>query len=314
MIAAEHLTKRYDEYLAVADMSFSVQPGQILAFLGPNGAGKTTTVRMLSSVLRPSAGSARVAGFDVEREPEQVRARVGVLTEQQGLYGRMTADDYLDFFARLYGLERTAARTRSLPLLDQFGLAAARKQRIGTYSKGMRQKLALVRTLVHDPPVLLLDEPTSAMDPESAVVVRDVICGQARAGRTLLLCTHNLFEAEQIADRVAVVRKGRLLFEDTKAAFKRQLLGPSQFRARFARPVGDWTPDLPQGVRLVERGSAFLRFQVDEPLNSNPLLMHQMLQQSLELVAFEEMTRNLEEAYVQAVTRLNQEDEARHAG
>lgn len=312
MIVADKLTKRFENFLAVSGMSFSVQPGQVLVFLGPNGSGKTTTVRMLSSVLQPSAGSAQVAGFDVALQPRDVRARVGVLTEQHGLYGRMTALEYLDFFGRLYQQDPRRTRARATAMLEQFGIAGAVKQRLGTYSKGMRQKLALIRTLIHDPPVLLLDEPTSAMDPESALVVRDVIRQQSKDGRTLLLCTHNLFEAELLGDRVAVVRKGRILYQDSITAFKRELLGPSQYRARFARPVGDWTPDLPRGVRLMERGQAWIRFQVDEPLNTNPLLLHQMLEQSFQLVAFEEMTRNLEEAYVEAVSRYNGE-EASHA-
>ena len=308
MIVAEQLTKRFEHYLAVAGVSFIVQPGQVLVFLGPNGAGKTTTVRMLSSMLRPTSGSASVAGFDVEHQPDEVRARVGVLTEQHGLYGRMTAGEYLQFFGSLYRLDATTIQTQTTSMLEQFGLADARDKRLSTYSKGMRQKLALIRALVHNPPVLLLDEPTSAMDPESARIVRDAICQQSQSGRTILLCTHNLFEAESLADQVAVIRKGRILYQDSKAAFKRQLLGPSQYRARFARPVGDWTPELPRGVRLVDRGPVSMRFQVDEPLNSNPLLLHQMLEQSLELVAFEEMTRNLEEAYVEAVNRYTDEE------
>ena len=313
MIVADKLSKRFENFLAVSGMSFSVQPGQVLVFLGPNGSGKTTTVRMLSSVLKPTSGSAQVAGYDVALQPREVRARVGVLTEQHGLYGRMTSLEYLAFFGRLYQQDPKKTRARAAAMLEQFGIDGAVNQRLGTYSKGMRQKLALIRTLIHDPPVLLLDEPTSAMDPASALVVREVIRQQSKDGRALLLCTHNLFEAEMLGDRVAVVRKGRILYQDSIAAFKRELLGPSQYRARFARPVGDWTPDLPRGVRLMERGQAWIRFQVDEPLNSNPLLLHQMLEQSFQLVAFEEMTRNLEEAYVEAVSRYTGE-EAPHAG
>ena len=143
MIVAEQLTKRFEHYLAVAGVSFTVQPGQVLVFLGPNGAGKTTTVRMLSSMLRPTSGSASVAGFDVEHQPDEVRARVGVLTEQHGLYGRMTAGEYLQFFGSLYRLDATTIRTQTTSMLEQFGLADARDKRLSTYSKGMRQKLAL---------------------------------------------------------------------------------------------------------------------------------------------------------------------------
>lgn len=312
MIVAEQLTKRFENFLAVADMSFSVQPGQVLVFLGPNGAGKTTTVRMLSSVLRPTSGSAWVAGYDVITHPREVRARVGVLTEQHGLYARMTAKEYLNFFGELYGLTPAEICARSAALLEQFGLAGARGRRLGTYSRGMRQKLALIRALVHDPPVLLLDEPTTAMDPESALVVRDAIRKQAGEGRTIILCTHNLYEAELLAHHIAVIRQGRILYQSDKAEFLHDLLGPSQFQARFAHPVGDWTPTLPPGVRLVERGAEWMRFTVDDPVLSNPLLLRQMLSGPLEMVAFEEVTQNLESAYIEAVNRFTR-PEAPHA-
>jgi len=157
MIETHELVKKFEDFLAVDRVSLNIPAGEVLALLGPNGAGKTTTVRMLTSVLRPTAGWARVAGYDVVTQAEQVRASVGVLTEQHGLYGRMPADDYLDFFGQIYRMPAALRRKRGGELLEQFGLAGDRKRRIGQYSKGMRQKLALARSLLHDPPVLLLD-------------------------------------------------------------------------------------------------------------------------------------------------------------
>ncbi len=182
MITAEGLTKSFDDFLAVDRVSLEVLPGQVLVLLGQNGAGKTTTVRMLTSILRPSAGRASVAGFDVVKQADKVRASVGVLTEHHGLYGRMNAEEYLQFYGSLYGLDLKTVSRRMDELLGRFGLAPARKKRLGEYSKGMRQKLALVRAIIHDPPVLLLDEPTSAMDPESARMVRDSNPWAARGG------------------------------------------------------------------------------------------------------------------------------------
>ncbi len=173
MITAEDLTKHFDNFAAVESVNLNVDTGQVLVLLGPNGAGKTTTVRMLTSVLLPTRGRATVAGYDVVRQPDKVRASVGVLTEHHGLYGRMNAEEYLEFYGQLYGVERQQLDRRRDDLLEKFGLASARRKRLGEYSKGMRQKLALVRALLHEPPVLLLDEPTSAMDPESARMVRD---------------------------------------------------------------------------------------------------------------------------------------------
>ena len=186
MIEAEGLTKYFDTFLAVDNVSLHVEKGDILVLLGPNGAGKTTTVRMLTSILRPTQGWAKIAGFDVISQSSQVRASVGVLTEHHGLYGRMNADEYLEFFGRLYGLNLNQSRPRINQFLEQFGLTSARKKRLGEYSKGMRQKLALVRTLLHEPPVILLDEPTSAMDPESAYTVREAIKTLKDNDRTLI--------------------------------------------------------------------------------------------------------------------------------
>jgi ABC-type multidrug transport system ATPase subunit len=174
-IYAEDLTKHFDDFVAVDGVSFQVAAGEVLVLLGPNGAGKTTTVRMLTSILTPTRGRARVAGYDVVAQADQVRASVGVLTEQHGLYNRMNAREYLRFFGQLYNLRPQNCQERIDLLLEKFGLSFAGKKRLGEYSKGMRQKLALVRAMLHDPPVLLLDEPTSAMDPESARMVRDAI-------------------------------------------------------------------------------------------------------------------------------------------
>src|SRR5512147_269179 len=162
MIEANDLSKQFNnEFWAVDGVHLSVQPGRILALLGQNGAGKTTTVRMLTALLQPTRGWARVAGYDVVKNPKEIRANVGVLTEQHGLYMRMTGDEYLEFFGKVYGLDSQARRARSKYLLEYFGIAEAAKRRCGEYSKGMKQKLALARALIHDPSVLLLDEPTS---------------------------------------------------------------------------------------------------------------------------------------------------------
>src|SRR5512146_1584052 len=211
MIWTEGLTKYFDNFLAVDGVNLDVQAGQVLVLLGPNGAGKTTTVRMLTSILAPSKGRARVAGYDVVSQAERVRAAVGVLTEHHGLYVRMNAIEYLEFFGQLYNLPLALVRQRSEEMLEKFGLQAARRQRLGEYSKGMRQKLALVRAMLHDPPVLLLDEPTSAMDPESARTVRDAITTLRGEGRTILLCTHNLAEGEELADQVAIIQSGKII-------------------------------------------------------------------------------------------------------
>lgn len=311
MILSEDLSKQFDAFTAVDGVSLDVPAGKVLALLGPNGAGKTTTVRMLSSVLTPSRGKAFVAGFDVVKQPEKVRAAVGVLTEHHGLYVRMNSVEYLEFFGSLYSLEKKACRQRIHQLLEHFGLADAKKKRLGEYSKGMRQKLALVRTLLHDPPVLLLDEPTSAMDPESSHMVREALLKLRSGERTILLCTHNLYEAEELADQIAIIRRGRIILNDTPVNMKRRMLGPSEYKALLNQRVDGYSPHLPDGVELTGRGEDWLLFRVENPAESNPQLVREMLAANLELVSFQEVAHSLEEAYLAAMNHEEAQEAAR---
>lgn len=301
MIVAEALTKRFDDFLAVDQVNLCVHPGEVMVLLGQNGAGKTTTVRMLTSVLVPSSGQAWVAGYHVVDQAEQVRASVGVLTEHHGLYGRMNADEYLEFFASLYGLKPAVVRPRMAQLLERFGLGAVRKKRLGEYSKGMRQKLALVRAMLHDPAVLLLDEPTSAMDPESARLVRSSIIGLRDQGRCILLCTHNLHEAEELADHVSIIRNGQIILSDTLANVKQKLLGPAEYEVRLAGSLNGWQANLPDGVALRGRGENWLRFHVDDPQRQNAALLARLLEDRLPVVSLQEVPRSLEQAFLNAI-------------
>lgn len=307
MIFAEDLTKVFDGFVAVDGIHLDVPAGQVLILLGPNGAGKTTTVRMLTSILTPTRGRALVAGYDVVTQADQVRASVGVLTEHHGLYVRMNGVEYLQFYAELYNLPARFYKPRIDELLDRFGLGNDRKKRLGEYSKGMRQKLALVRALMHNPPVLLLDEPTSAMDPESAHMVRDAIKTMRSSDRTILLCTHNLVEADELADQVAIIRRGRIILYDTTDGMKRRMLGPAEYEARLAGKLNGWSPDLPAGVELTGRGENWVRFRVPQPEQVNPQLLRQMLDQQLEVVSYQEVPRSLEQAYLAAVSRPAEE-------
>ncbi|MDY7228691.1 ABC transporter ATP-binding protein [Hyalangium rubrum] len=209
-IRVQGLAKRFGSRTAVEGLSFEVHPGEVFGLLGPNGAGKTTTVRMLTGLLQPSEGEASVWGFSVRTQGEQLRRTVGLLTEQPGLYDRLTARENLRFFIKLHELEESAAWPRAQIYLRRFGLEGREDEPVGSFSKGMRQKLAIVRTLVHDPKVIFLDEPTSGLDPESARTVRDAVAELATEGRTIVLCSHNLAEVERLCSRVAVIQ-GRLL-------------------------------------------------------------------------------------------------------
>jgi ABC-2 type transport system ATP-binding protein len=209
-ISVQGLGRRFGARPAVEGLTFEVRPGEVFGLLGPNGAGKTTTVRMLTGLLQPSEGEAWVWGHSVRTDGEALRRAVGLLTEQPGLYDRLTARENLSFFIRLHELEERAAWRRAQVYLKRFGLEGREDEPCGGFSKGMRQKLAIVRTLVHEPQVIFLDEPTSGLDPESARTVRDAVAELAAEGRTIVLCSHNLAEVERLCTRVAVVR-GRLL-------------------------------------------------------------------------------------------------------
>jgi ABC-2 type transport system ATP-binding protein len=302
MIEANDLSKQFNnEFWAVQGVNLSVQPGRILALLGQNGAGKTTTVRMLTSLLTPTRGWARVAGYDVVKNPQEVRANVGVLTEQHGLYMRMTGIEYLDFFGKVYGLDPQQRKVRSDYLLDYFGLAEAARRRSGEYSKGMKQKLALARALMHDPSVLLLDEPTSAMDPESARLVRDEIARLKSTQRTIIICTHNLAEAESLADHIAIIYRGKVLLNGTLEELKRQVLGPVEYEAKFAQDFDAGELDLPEGVILAARDRTSLRFQIEAPQVVNPTLVHALTARNAPLVSFQEVPRKLEHVYLKTM-------------
>jgi ABC-2 type transport system ATP-binding protein len=304
MIQTEDLSKHFGDFQAVDGVTLDVQPGQVLALLGQNGAGKTTTVRLLTSVLSPTRGWARVAGYDVVRSPAQVRASVGVLTEQQGLYLRMTGVEYLDFFGKIYRLDTSARQKRSLAWMEYFGLTEVAKKPIGQYSKGMRQKLALARTLLHDPPVLLLDEPTSSMDPESAQLVRKAIASLRSEQRTIVICTHNLVEAEMLADKIAIIYRGQILTSGTIEELKSALLGPVEYELWTH---GEWpqvTFDLPAGVTYLAPGRLGPRFRIEDPQSANPVLLRKLIDRGVDVVALQELPRTLEQVYLAAMAQV----------
>jgi len=312
MIEADGLTKYFDEFLAVDHVTFSVQPGNVLAILGPNGAGKTTTIRMLTSILLPTAGKATVAGYDVVAHAAQVRASVGVLTEQHGLYERMRGLEYLDFFGRIYRLSAQVRLQRSQMLMDRFGLGDALEKRIGEYSKGMKQKLALVRSLLHDPPVLLLDEPTSAMDPQSAKLVRDAIKELRQEHRTIIITTHNLTEAQLLSDRIAVIRHGRIIAQGDFDLLSTRFVGAPLMELTTTKPLNGLVKDfeiLKDLVAVQAVGEDWIRFTTDDPLTTNPKVLRYVMDQGVEVLTLSRVSKSLEDVYLTIV----EEDEGQEA-
>ncbi|MEK7215941.1 MAG: ABC transporter ATP-binding protein [Chloroflexota bacterium] len=301
MIQAHHLAKQFGAVNAVTDVTFEVKPGQILAMLGPNGAGKTTSIRMLASLLRPSSGRAVVGGYDTVAEPDRVRMTVGMLTEQPALYGRMDPVDYLRFYGRLYHLDDRLLATRIEELLRYFGIWEHRRRPIGAFSKGMRQKVALSRALVHHPQVVLLDEPTSAMDPSSAKTVRDYILRLRAAGRTVLICTHNLAEAEALADTIAIIAKGRIIAFGAPDALKHQLLGQPQFEIRLTAPVAAPLLNVNGIVHIDATGADWVRYHTAEPEQANPAFVRRLVDGGAEVLSVSRVPQSLESVYLHLV-------------
>jgi len=301
LIRTEKLTKKFGEFVAVNELTLSVGAGEILALLGPNGAGKTTTVRMLGSILKPTTGTASVAGHDVVQDARRVRNVVGLLTEFPGLYHRMRADDYLHFFGELQGLSRSQRQERITELMKRFGMWYAREQRLGEYSKGMRQKIALIRALIHDPKVLFLDEPTSAMDPQSAKTVRDAIVELRSSRRAIVLCTHNLVEAESLADRIAIIKEGRIIALGTPAELKRELLGEPLLELRLGQPLDGLLPAIESLVSIEDKGETWFRYRAQAPGETNPVLVRRLADAGASIVTLSEVRRSLEEVYLRIV-------------
>ena len=301
MIETHDLSKQFHDFMAVDGVNLSVDAGQILALLGQNGAGKTTTVRMLTALLNPTRGWARVAGYDVVKNGHDVRSSVGVLTEQHGLYMRMTAIEYLDYFGQIYNIAPSARKSRSEHLLEYFGLTEAAKRRIGEYSKGMRQKLALARAMMHDPGVLLLDEPTSAMDPESARLVRDEIARLKSSQRTIVICSHNLTEVEALADKIAIIYRGRILLQGTLEELKKNVLGLPEYEVKFTDTWDSSRLELPEGVEILSRTATSLKVRVERPQASNPMILNALSRVSASVMAFQEEARTLEQVYLKVM-------------
>jgi ABC-2 type transport system ATP-binding protein len=299
MIHAENLTKRFKETLAVDDLSLDVAEGEVFGFLGPNGAGKTTTVRMLASLIAPTQGTAKVAGFILGRQDTDIRRTVGVLTETPGMYDNLSAEYNLRIFAELCEVKDVPGQIEKY--LKMLGLWERRFDAAGTFSKGMKQKLAIARALLHEPRILFLDEPTAGLDPESAHLVREFIIELKKQGRTIFLCTHNLDEADHLCDRVGVF-KTRLLVVDTPAKLRSSVFGRKViFHLRVADDgMAEYVRKLAfvRDVKVVENK---LVITLDDPEKCNPEVTRVLVAAGADIQFVGELRHSLEDVYLQLV-------------
>jgi ABC-2 type transport system ATP-binding protein len=298
MLRATGLGRRFGDLWAIRGMDLEVRRGEVLGLLGPNGAGKTTTVRLLTALIEPSEGQATVDGLDVRERPEEIRGRVGILTETPGLYDKLSATVNLDFFARLYGLDVETRAARIEHYLRLFSLWDRRDDLAGTFSKGMKQKLAIARALLHEPAVVFLDEPTAALDPEAAYIVREAIEALRRSGRTIVLATHNLDEADRLCDRVAFVRGG-LLRIDSPAGL-RGSFGGQGVEVGLAGAAGEELLAAARGVpgvTAVEAADHRLIVTAEDPAAVTPSLVRALVACGADIVEIRERATTLEEVY-----------------
>jgi len=296
VISTHDLTKRFGDRVAIENLTLRVEPGETVGLLGPNGAGKTTTIRLLAALIAPTAGSAEVAGLTVGEDDDGIRRRVGLLTEAPGLYDTLDVRDNLVFFARLHGLSARDPRIdRTLEFLD---LAERRGEPAAALSKGMRQKLALARALVHEPDVLLLDEPTAGLDPRTARRVRETIDDLRAAGRTILLSTHDLAEAEALCDRIAVI-DGRLVAGGPPAALRARGVARTT-RIRLAGDAAGHVyrlENLP-AVRSARATGATLLLEIDDPERGTPNVVRALVEARADVIEVAVVSPALEDVYL----------------
>jgi ABC-2 type transport system ATP-binding protein len=238
MIETSHLRREYGGRVALHDLSIRVEPGQILGFLGPNGAGKSTTVKILTGMIKPDGGTARVAGFDVATQPLEVKRRIGYVPESAALYESLTAREYLDLVASLYHQPRDAARQRIGELLDRLGLSAEADQRLSEFSKGMKQKVLIASSLMHRPDVLFLDEPLTGLDANAALMVKELMRALASQGRTIFFCSHVLEVVERVCTRIVIIDQGRVIADGTAAGIAASA-GASSLEGAFVSLTGN---------------------------------------------------------------------------
>jgi ABC-2 type transport system ATP-binding protein len=299
MIKSEGLGKDFGTKTAVQALDLDIKEGEVFGFLGPNGAGKTTTIRMLTSLIAPTRGNAVVNGFKICSQDKEIRSSVGVLTETPGMYDNLSAEQNLRIFAQLYGVRDIDGQVEKyLKMLD---LWDRRFDSAGTYSKGMKQKLAISRALIHEPRILFLDEPTAGLDPEASHMLREFIAELRKEGRTIFLCTHNLDEADRLCDRIGVF-KTRLLVVDTPTNLRSSIFGRKI--VFHLQSVSEVLLDSVTKFIYVKEAKIIdnkIVVTLDDPDTQNPELIRALVDAGAALRFVGELRHSLEEVYLQLV-------------
>jgi ABC-2 type transport system ATP-binding protein len=304
-IETNELSRHFEEKVAVDRITLAIPESTVFGFLGPNGAGKTTTVRMLAGLISPTSGDATVAGIPLTGNLKRLRGSVGLLTESPGLYDQLTAFQNLFFFGKLYGLSSSGAKSQIEKYLKILELWDVRDQRAGTFSKGMRQKVAIARALLHEPGVIFLDEPTSGLDPAAARSLRDLIKSLRADGRTIFLTTHNLPEAEDLCDQIAIM-KGSILMMGAQTEVRNRS-AKCRVRLTFASDPSVWLKPLRSFdfVTEAEMRESSIEVVLDDPKIRNPILIRALAAEGANLYAVEVVQKRLEEIYLSLIGNAN---------
>lgn len=305
MIQTEKLTKSFNTgknkppVVAVDNLDLDVKEGEVFGFLGPNGAGKTTTVRMLCSLISPTSGKAFINGMEIGKQDTEIRRAVGILTETPGMYERLSAEKNLTIFARLYGVKNIAGQVEKF--LRLLGLWDRRFDEVGSFSKGMRQKLAIARALIHEPKILFLDEPTSGLDPEASRLVRDFIEELKTEGTTIFLCTHNLDEADRLCQRIAIF-KSHMITVDTPQNLRTNLFGKKVVvHLRDLQPEWIKAVTAVPGVREAQQVENRLIISLENPEEQNPEIIRKLVALQADIQFVGELRHSLEDIYLEMI-------------
>ena len=301
MITVENLTKKFETVTAVENISFNINESEIFGFLGPNGAGKTTTIRMLSTLISQTSGKITIDNRSPESDGEYIRSIIGLLTESPGMYEKISAYDNLEYYSSFYNIPGTKRKDNIERYLKMFDLWDRKDDLVGTYSKGMKQKLALSRALIHEPKILFLDEPTAGLDPESAHMVRNFIESLKKEKTTVFLCTHNLEEASNLSDRVCIIKRKIIRI----ATLSELQSGDKNKRVEII-----FTENASKYIKLLEEIDKIKDIQADnnrailvieEPEVSNPLIIKKLVGNGAEILYFNEIKATLEEIYLDLI-------------
>ncbi|MHB1376029.1 MAG: ABC transporter ATP-binding protein [Candidatus Humimicrobiaceae bacterium] len=301
IISVKNLVKKFAELTAVDNISFDVAEGEIFGFLGPNGAGKTTTIRMLTTLISPSSGEILINGMTIKKDADHIRSIIGILTETPGMYEKNTAYENLKFFASFYKIDECIIKANIEKFLKMFELWDRRNDLVVTFSKGMKQKLAIARALIHEPKILFLDEPTAALDPESAHMVRNFIESLQKEKITVFLCTHNLEEAQDLCNTVCIIKKKIIkiasLYElqnlkDTKIFNLGLLDSPEKYKNIF---------DSYKDNIEYSYSNNNVNFKIKDYEKINPLIIRELINEGAQILYFNEYKESLEDIYLELI-------------